>query len=335
MIKRLPSGRWQVDIRQGGRGSKRVRKRFDSKADANRYLQHMLADRSNGEAWSSHQDKRTLQDLVDLWFLHHGHSLRDGESRKIKLTALVDRLRNPSVRRFSPSDFAEYRLRRMADGISANTVNHEQAYLKAVFNELARQGLWTGANPMDSVRRLKLEETELAFLAEDQIDELLFQCSRSSNPSVYYVARLALATGARWSEAEGVTRNNFTPYRVTYNATKSGKSRSVPLDRGLYDELLDALPFESCYSAFRSAIDRAGIQLPKGQLTHICRHTFASHFVMNGGHILTLQKVLGHSDLKLTMRYAHLAPEYLNEVIEKGPWAICGHSGNAAVSEVV
>lgn len=68
-------------------------------------------------------------------------------------------------------------------------------------------------------------------------------------------------------------------------------------------------------------LERAGITLPKGQLTHICRHTFASHFVMNGGHILTLQKVLGHSDLKLTMRYAHLAPDYLNEFTDKGPLA--------------
>ena len=61
------------------------------------------------------------------------------------------------------------------------------------------------------------------------------------------------------------------------------------------------------------------VKLPKGQLTHICRHTFASHFIMNGGYILTLQKVLGHSDLKLTMRYAHLSPDYLNDVVTKGP----------------
>lgn len=40
---------------------------------------------------------------------------------------------------------------------------------------------------------------------------------------------------------------------------------------------------------------------------------------MNGGHILTLQRVLGHSDLKLTMRYAHLAPDYLDEVVLKNP----------------
>ncbi|OAN87976.1 hypothetical protein A8B84_14640 [Marinobacter sp. EhC06] len=129
----------------------------------------------------------------------------------------------------------------MDSGISENTQNHEQAYLTAVFNELIRQGHWKGKNPLEKLRRLKIDEPEL--------------------------------------------------------------------------------PFQSCFSAFRSALERGGIKLTKGQLTHICRHTLASHFVMNGGHILTLQKGLGHSDLKLTMRYAHLAPDYLNEVAEKGSLA--------------
>jgi len=128
-----------------------------------------------------------------------------------------------------------------------------------------------------------------------------------------------LATGARWSEAEGVTRSNFTPHRVTYNYTKSGKSRSVPISQELYDELIQEVPFVSCSAAFRKAIERSGIQLPRGQLTHVCRHTFASHFVMKGGDILTLQKILGHSDTKLTMRYAHLSKGHLAMALELNP----------------
>jgi integrase len=44
---------------------------------------------------------------------------------------------------------------------------------------------------------------------------------------------------------------------------------------------------------------------------HDLRHSFASHFMMNGGNIYDLQKILGHSSLEMTQRYAHLAPEHL------------------------
>ena len=79
------------------------------------------------------------------------------------------------------------------------------------------------------------------------------------------------------------------------------------------------LIFKSSSAAFRSAIGRCGIQLPDGQLTHVLRHTFASHFMMNGGNILTLQRILGHSNLTMTMKYAHLAPEHLQEAVKLNP----------------
>ncbi|WP_278248833.1 tyrosine-type recombinase/integrase [Phytopseudomonas daroniae] len=56
---------------------------------------------------------------------------------------------------------------------------------------------------------------------------------------------------------------------------------------------------------------RTTIKLPKGQAAHVLRHTFASHFIQNGGNIVTLQRILGHSSLVMTMRYAHLAPDHL------------------------
>jgi site-specific recombinase XerD len=49
---------------------------------------------------------------------------------------------------------------------------------------------------------------------------------------------------------------------------------------------------------------------------HILRHTFASHFVMRGGDLPSLKKILGHAKIEMTMRYAHLAPDYLKKSIE-------------------
>ena len=57
-------------------------------------------------------------------------------------------------------------------------------------------------------------------------------------------------------------------------------------------------------------------------MTHVLRHSFASHFMMNGGNILTLQKILGHSTLAMTIRYAHLAPDYLDEARKLNPLAV-------------
>ncbi len=80
--------------------------------------------------------------------------------------------------------------------------------------------------------------------------------------------------------------------------------------------------FRVSMSPFRLGVEKAGIRLPEGQLTHVLRHTFASHFMMNGGNILVLQKILGHSSLTMTMRYAHLAPDHLQEAARLNPLAL-------------
>ena len=106
---------------------------------------------------------------------------------------------------------------------------------------------------------------------------------------------------------------------VHVHETKSKRSRSVPVSCELYTRLLSRLSgssFNDSYSTFTRRLYESGIETPKGQRTHILRHTFASHFMINGGNIMTLQSVLGHSSLNMTMKYAHLA---MNEVLEKSP----------------
>ena len=96
--------------------------------------------------------------------------------------------------------------------------------------------------------------------------------------------------------------------------TKNGRNRYIPL-KGSFD-----LPLSKASTKiFARCYELAGIKKTQGQSTHILRHTFASHFIANGGNILTLQKILGHSDLKMTMRYAHLAPNHLKDVLKFNP----------------
>ena len=56
--------------------------------------------------------------------------------------------------------------------------------------------------------------------------------------------------------------------------------------------------------------------------THILRHTFASHYMMQGGNILALQRILGHGDIKMTMRYSHLSPDHFASVLTHSPLAL-------------
>ena len=134
---------------------------------------------------------------------------------------------------------------------------------------------------------------------------------------------ICLATGARWSEAENLKPTSLRDGVVTFSGTKSGKVRSVPISPELQAFLIEHWKRHGqcckAITSFRRALARTTIDLPRGQASHGLRHTFASHFIMNGGNILTLKEVLGHSSLTMTMRYAHLSPSHLRDALRLNP----------------
>ncbi|MGQ7272487.1 phage integrase [Marinobacter nauticus] len=333
MIKKLPSGRWQVDIQPGGRGQKRVRKSFDSKTEAQRFERWVLSQHDSGTPIPQlKKDRRKLLEVLETWYLAHGKYLRDGERRYRHLKRIAESFGNPMASKLTANDYLVYRALRIEDGISPKTCNNDLGYLNAVFNELHRTGEISYANPFSKIRPIKIQEREMGYLDHDQIRAIFTELKeRTTNPHAFLVARLSLETGARWSEAEGLKLDRLKPYRVTYDQTKSGKKRSVPISKELYKTLKAHLEEHGSFgtstiSAFRRAVDRSGVNLPQGQCAHILRHTFASHFMMNGGDILTLQRVLGHSSIAMTMRYAHLSPTHLEAAVSLNPVVFSGLS---------
>lgn len=67
-----------------------------------------------------------------------------------------------------------------------------------------------------------------------------------------------------------------------------------------------------CKWPLRAACERAGIRLVGW---HVLRHTFASHLVMRGAPLEAVQELLGHQDIKMTMRYAHLSPDARRDAV--------------------
>lgn len=322
-------GKWLADFYQNG---KRIRKWFLTKGEALCYQnQHSQEndELADIELVTPDDDSPTLKELIKEWYELHGQTLSDGENRLNKLLNLATNLGDLKANALSKETFAEYRKQRLAGKFSKNpkrppkeaTVNREHAYLRAVFNEMRNLGKWKAGNPLEGVRLFKEAETELAFLYSDEIERLLIECDNSRNKDLGLIVRICLATGARWSEAEQLTQSQIMPCKITYTNTKSKKNRTIPISKELYDMLPKKRGrlFNDAYEAFENAVERANIDLPKGQSTHVLRHTFASHFMMNGGNILVLKEILGHSTVEMTMRYAHFAPSHLESAVALNP----------------
>lgn len=209
-------------------------------------------------------------------------------------------------------------------GANPKTLHNRLGYLRAVFNVLYQLEEIDYPNPLGRVKPLKLQEKELAYLTQQQIEHLFSVIhSRCKTPHVAMIAAICLATGGRWGEAQALTPDRVRDGLVTFINTKGKRTRSIPIAPILQKKILDHFAqhslFSNCLNSFDKTLGASMIALPAGQSSHVLRHTFASRFVMNGGNILTLQKVLGHTSLAMTMRYAHLAPDHLQDAIRFGP----------------
>lgn len=321
-IEQAPDGRWKADI-EPVKG-KRFRKTFKTKAEAQRFEATKRAAHIQTVNWNPKpKDRRKLSELVDRWYDLHGHSISSGLRRKGTLLLMCRRLGDPVANKLTGAHLVEFRRLELEGGAVPKSINNRHTYLKAVFNELYRLGDIDYLNPLSKVKPLKFQERQLTYLTMKQIPKLLDALQGSRSKCVRLVAEVCLATGARWSEAQGLTLDRVRNQTVTFANTKSKRIRVIPISSLLENRLTAYLDeykrFAECGRAFRIAVEHSGIVLPRGQCSHVLRHTFASHFMMNGGNILTLKEVLGHASLTMTMRYAHLSPAHLRDALRLNP----------------
>ncbi|WP_330959035.1 phage integrase [Photobacterium sp. 53610] len=323
---------WLCDVYPQGRKGKRVRKRFTTKGEALAYEKHILSEVDNKPWLGEKPDRRSLLDMIDLWHERHGQSLTQAKYTYNKLKTMALGMSDPFYLKLTPAMFTEYRSARLAGdiadqngrkvAITFRTCNNEQDLLNAVIVELIRMGEWKGSNPLASVRQFRLHETEMEFLTVEEMEVIISAAeSHKFHQDLHKVIKLCLATGGRFKETASLTGAQLSKYKVTFTQTKGKKNRSVPISPEIYDLIYQPGSgplFSIGYSTIYRFVVKHVPRLTR-QAAHVLRHTFASYYMMNGGNIIALQKILGHSDIKQTMRYAHLAPDHLEDVVSKNP----------------
>jgi integrase len=205
--------------------------------------------------------------------------------------------------------------------VSAATVNRELALLRHLL-VLAEE--WGHVAKVPRIRLEREPEGRLRFLAEDEISRLLAACEVSAHPELATVVTLALNTGMRKGEVLGLTwdRVDFSRGVLLLEKTKSGRRREVPMNDAVY-AALSGRPGQREGRVFlsrniRKAFDKA-VEAAKLEdfRFHDLRHTAARYLVMRGASLADVRAVLGHSDVKMTMRYAHLSPEHLRAAVAR------------------
>ncbi|MCE9553247.1 MAG: site-specific integrase [Planctomycetes bacterium] len=192
---------------------------------------------------------------------------------------------------------------------------------------------------------MPLNNNRLRWLTDDEERRLLAECEQTTH--LKNLVTFLLDTGARLSEATHLTWGHLDLNRkprgiVRFMETKSGKPRSVPLasrTQVMLTKLWEirpegqsrvflvrlpgcsarktkpqAKPFHHPYGGWYAALERSGLT---DVVIHDLRHTFASRLVQKGVPLLAVSKLLGHSSLTMTMRYAHLAPDNLDDAIDR------------------
>jgi len=224
-------------------------------------------------------------------------------------------------------DMIERYMAERTEAVSPATVNRELSCLKTIFSKAVEWGK-IEQNPTAKVKKFREPKGREVYLSDDEIRRLI----AAATPAARAIFTVALGTGMRKGEILGLKWENVK-FRDGYifipdSETKSGKSRHIPIS-GAVAAVLKAIPREADYvfynrakknrvkdvkTAFRAAIRRAG--LDSGIRFHDLRHSAASKMVREGVDLVTVSKILGHSSIQMTMRYAHPSPENLKRAVE-------------------
>jgi site-specific recombinase XerD len=249
----------------------------------------------------------------------------------IRMEKVLSSFRGRSAESITPRELERF----LAENAEENdwapaTINRYRALLSLVY----RLGIENGKvkeNPARLVKHRQENNARVRWLSNEEEVRLRTYIQNTYSEHIPELD-LALHTGMRLGEMYSLTWENVNTSRkvLTIPRSKNGETRHVPLnatalsalaefrkrgdDTGPVVRNLDGEPLAGPRYWFEPALPKAKVRRFSW---HCLRHTFASRLVMAGVDLRTVQELMGHKSIEMTVRYSHLAPKHTLAAVER------------------
>lgn len=260
---------------------------------------------------------------------------------------------NNDVKNLISLDFENFKQTLFNKKLEAQTVKHQLTLIRTIINHAIKHDILNNySNPLGNgkVKMPSIDNKRVSFLLKDQAKEIL-EILKSTHELTYHLTVLLLFTGARFSEITGAASKknksgentalrwddvNFNTNTIYFKKTKDGNERHVAINnilfetlKKLYNDKFNNQVISNSAGGiilrmpeyFANAVEKVmpgnKSQILKYKITaHSLRHTHASWLAEAGLDILQIKEQLGHKNIEMTMRYAHLIPNKRHKITE-------------------
>lgn len=348
--------KWEVRVHENGRGSKRIKRVFDKKVEAEKFLhdyKHELKLKAASPYKDCNFEDRIFKEEAEYWLnagelrFSKGHIIR---SRGV-LKELYPKYGDLKLDRFTPELLSRYQQSEKAKGLSNSTVNRKTEIIMAILNYSTKHRR-IPFNPALGFTKLRKEGKEMSFWTEPEALSFLTAVDEwypvhHEKRWVYIAYLLALNAGLRAGEIWGLKpidmaqdgkslwiRRQFNRVTLDFGLTKGKKSRFVPCPGILCDELKRWIakhgvkPEETifqndqgkpiCHDNFSDRQFTKDVKNWGGRKIrfHDLRHTATTLMISRGIDIKTVKEVCGHADISTTMNYVHMVAGSVEKLSE-------------------
>jgi len=328
---------WWMSFIVPGRGQVRQSTRTENKKLAERIYGKMLIEIAEGKWFENQARRKTLKEMIERYKDEYtAHKTYNSKARdKSIFKQLYAFLGEDTLIQEVETLIGGYEQRRKAKCIKPATIVKELGLLKTIFNIARKQWKWKIQNPISEIEMPKVNNERVRYLSESENVSLFETLDKVSEKWLKPCVTIAIDTGLRlsnicnllWSEV------NLFSKTITISAEKMKNKESLGIpfteracqtfrelqrvraisDYIFHDNGKRIYPMK-LQRAFKQALTLAKID---NFHFHDLRHCYCSYLRQRGVDLHTIASLVGHRDLRMTQRYAHLNVDNLREAVAK------------------